>query len=97
MVVYRNSGTIWSNQASPHQCGINKLPSIDKKRAIAKRTEQGCPMAKKINYMGVAADCTYVHICPVRRNIQCRSWFDQHDHHGPSLSQQGIDRLESSL
>ncbi|KAG1293093.1 hypothetical protein G6F66_006396 [Rhizopus arrhizus] len=60
MVVYRNSGTIWSNQASHHQCGINKLPIIDEKRDIAKRTEKGCPIAKKINYMGVAADCTYV-------------------------------------
>ncbi|KAI9487615.1 MAG: Metallo-peptidase family M12-domain-containing protein [Benjaminiella poitrasii] len=73
MIVYRDSDTSFTKRddsQQSHQCGFDNLEhkSIFNKRSIAanddthllKLTTQGCPKTRKINYMGAAADCTYV-------------------------------------
>ncbi|KAK4516029.1 carnitine O-acetyltransferase yat1 [Mucor velutinosus] len=70
MVIYRDSDTQQHQgheTSQAHACGFDNLlhRSIAKRGevsrdAFTKLTGQGCPTTKKINYMGAAADCTYV-------------------------------------
>ncbi|GAA5800282.1 hypothetical protein HPULCUR_005708 [Helicostylum pulchrum] len=63
MVIYRDSDTLLTKRdATSHQCGFDNMmmPRVEQGGLLTKRFEQGCPITKKINYMGAAADCTYV-------------------------------------
>ncbi|KAL7319325.1 hypothetical protein PS15m_002474 [Mucor circinelloides] len=70
LVIYRDSDTQQRQgheTSQVHECGFDNLlhRSIVKRGEVArdgftKLTGQGCPTTKKINYMGAAADCTYV-------------------------------------
>ncbi|CEP15429.1 hypothetical protein [Parasitella parasitica] len=75
MVIYRDSDTQQQPQqqqeaSKSHGCGFDNLlhRSIVKRGdqqpqpngGFTKLSGQGCPTTKKINYMGAAADCTYV-------------------------------------
>ncbi|CAO3679892.1 unnamed protein product [Rhizopus stolonifer] len=59
MVIYRDSVVTKSIQEESryNECGVS-MP-IFKQKDLLKRSE-GCPLTRKIIYMGVAADCTYV-------------------------------------
>ncbi|KAI8087346.1 Metallo-peptidase family M12-domain-containing protein, partial [Thamnidium elegans] len=65
MLMYRDSDTsLTKRETSSHQCGFDNMmiPRVEELTGglLSKRFEQGCPITKKINYMGAAADCTYV-------------------------------------
>ncbi|RCI00370.1 hypothetical protein CU097_009933 [Rhizopus azygosporus] len=60
IIIYKDSDVLPSGEDSPehHACGIDQLPIIHQ-TSVVKRSE-GCPASRKILYIGVAADCTYV-------------------------------------
>ncbi|KAI8637171.1 Metallo-peptidase family M12-domain-containing protein [Parasitella parasitica] len=76
MVIYRDSDTQQQPQqqqivaSKSHGCGFDNLlhrslvkrgdEQLQSNNGFTKLTGQGCPTTKKINYMGAAADCTYV-------------------------------------
>ncbi|RCH85526.1 hypothetical protein CU098_005984, partial [Rhizopus stolonifer] len=72
MVIYRDSDTspvLKRDDHQHHQCGFDNMlhPALSSSSLVkrdesffSQNTFSGCPTTRKINYMGAAADCTYV-------------------------------------
>ncbi|KAI8884493.1 zincin, partial [Backusella circina FSU 941] len=65
MVMYRDSDLIDDNSGVSKECGFDTMHHVKMyyptQSSLFKRTStSGCPKTKKILYMGVAIDCTYI-------------------------------------